>query len=279
MRVNISDVRDEHSLSLPGPGPGRPLQPRRADEPPRLDAEPLHRPRDQLPQPALDPRGLPAPQPGDQGRLRRARARSTGGREYLPVDEKHPLAPGRRQRHQQDGGRVVPPALRRASTASRSSVLRLTNTYGPRMRVKDARQTFLGFWFRLVLDGRGDRTSSATARSGATSTTSTTPSGRSSWRLPGRGRRRGLQPRRRRGRDAAGARGARSSTSNGAARYRLVPFPARPQGDRHRRLLRRLRADPRRRSAGRRASQLAEGLERSLAFYREHGADVLGRVT
>jgi len=31
--------------------------------------------------------------------------------------------------------------------------LRLTNTYGPRMRVKDARQTFLGIWLRRALDG------------------------------------------------------------------------------------------------------------------------------
>src|SRR6185312_14314355 len=35
----------------------------------------------------------------------------------------------------------------------RVSALRLTNTYGPRMRVKDARQTFLGIWLRLVLTG------------------------------------------------------------------------------------------------------------------------------
>jgi UDP-glucose 4-epimerase len=31
--------------------------------------------------------------------------------------------------------------------------LRLTNTYGPRMRVKDARQTFLGIWIKRVIDG------------------------------------------------------------------------------------------------------------------------------
>jgi nucleoside-diphosphate-sugar epimerase len=35
----------------------------------------------------------------------------------------------------------------------RVSVLRLTNTYGPRMRVRDARQTFLGYWLRRVIDG------------------------------------------------------------------------------------------------------------------------------
>jgi UDP-glucose 4-epimerase len=31
--------------------------------------------------------------------------------------------------------------------------LRLTNTYGPRMRVRDARQTFLGVWIKAVLTG------------------------------------------------------------------------------------------------------------------------------
>ena len=31
-------------------------------------------------------------------------------------------------------------------------VLRLTNTYGPRMRVRDARQTFLGVWIRHLLE-------------------------------------------------------------------------------------------------------------------------------
>ena len=33
----------------------------------------------------------------------------------------------------------------------RATALRLTNTYGPRMRVRDARQTFLGVWIRLLL--------------------------------------------------------------------------------------------------------------------------------
>ena len=32
--------------------------------------------------------------------------------------------------------------------------LRLTNTYGPGMRVKDARQTFLGVWLRNLVDGK-----------------------------------------------------------------------------------------------------------------------------
>jgi UDP-glucose 4-epimerase len=36
----------------------------------------------------------------------------------------------------------------------RSCALRLTNTYGPRMRIKDARQTFLGVWVRLLVEGK-----------------------------------------------------------------------------------------------------------------------------
>jgi UDP-glucose 4-epimerase len=31
--------------------------------------------------------------------------------------------------------------------------IRLTNCYGPRLRIKDARQTFLGIWIRRVLEG------------------------------------------------------------------------------------------------------------------------------
>ena len=97
---------------LPRPRPGLPLQPRRPDEPPRLDDRPVHRPRDQRAQPALDPRGVPAREPGREDRVRehapdlRAPAAPAGRRE--PSDRA-----GRRQRHQQDGGRVVPPALRR----------------------------------------------------------------------------------------------------------------------------------------------------------------------
>jgi UDP-glucose 4-epimerase len=36
----------------------------------------------------------------------------------------------------------------------RACALRLTNTIGPRMRIKDARQTFLGIWLRLLVEGQ-----------------------------------------------------------------------------------------------------------------------------
>ena len=33
-------------------------------------------------------------------------------------------------------------------------IVRIFNTYGPRMRVCDARQTFLGIWLRLIVQGK-----------------------------------------------------------------------------------------------------------------------------
>lgn len=34
------------------------------------------------------------------------------------------------------------------------SVLHLTNVHGPRMRIKDAGQTFIGWWIRQILEGQ-----------------------------------------------------------------------------------------------------------------------------
>jgi UDP-glucose 4-epimerase len=36
----------------------------------------------------------------------------------------------------------------------KTRALRLTNVYGPGMRIKDARQNFLGIWLRLTLEGK-----------------------------------------------------------------------------------------------------------------------------
>ena len=36
----------------------------------------------------------------------------------------------------------------------RACALRLTNTIGPRMRIKDARQTFVGIWIRQILEDK-----------------------------------------------------------------------------------------------------------------------------
>lgn len=72
---------------------------------------------------------------------------------YLPVDEKHPLAPCDVNGINKMAGEWYHILYHRVYGMT-TCVLRLTNTYGPRMRIKDARQTFLGLWIRLVLEGK-----------------------------------------------------------------------------------------------------------------------------
>ena len=76
-----------------------------------------------------------------------------GRPEYLPVDEKHPIHPVDVNGINKLAGEWYH-LLYNDVYAIRSSALRLTNTYGPGMRVKDARQTFLGIWIRNVLEGK-----------------------------------------------------------------------------------------------------------------------------
>jgi len=70
----------------------------------------------------------------------------------LPVDEAHPLSPVDVNGINKLAGEHYH-LLYNNVHGIRSAVLRLTNTYGPRMRVKDARQTFLGVWMRRVVEG------------------------------------------------------------------------------------------------------------------------------
>ncbi len=74
-----------------------------------------------------------------------------GKPEYLPVDEKHPVRP------------VDINGIHKLSSewyhyvynnvyGLRTCSLRLTNTYGPGMRVKDSLQTFLGIWIRHLVE-------------------------------------------------------------------------------------------------------------------------------
>ena len=76
-----------------------------------------------------------------------------GKPQYLPVDEKHPLNPVDVNGINKIAGERYH-LLYNQVHEIRSSVLRLTNTYGPRMRIKDARQTFLGIWIRNLLQGK-----------------------------------------------------------------------------------------------------------------------------
>jgi UDP-glucose 4-epimerase len=69
----------------------------------------------------------------------------------LPVDENHPLRPVDVNGINKMAGECYH-TLYNSVFGLRTCSLRLTNTYGPRMRVKDARQTFLGVWIRLVVE-------------------------------------------------------------------------------------------------------------------------------
>lgn len=76
-----------------------------------------------------------------------------GRPEYLPVDERHPLRPVDVNGINKLAGEEYH-LLYSEVYGVRSTVLRLTNTIGPRMRVKDARQTFLGIWIKQALSGQ-----------------------------------------------------------------------------------------------------------------------------
>jgi len=76
-----------------------------------------------------------------------------GRPDYLPVDEKHPLRPVDVNGINKLAGEEYH-LLYSEVYGIRSTVLRLTNTIGPRMRIKDARQTFVGVWIRQVLSGQ-----------------------------------------------------------------------------------------------------------------------------
>jgi UDP-glucose 4-epimerase len=71
---------------------------------------------------------------------------------YLPVDEHHPVDPVDVNGVNKAAGEWYHIVYHRAY-GLRTTSLRLTNTYGPRMRVVDARQTFLGIWLRRLIDG------------------------------------------------------------------------------------------------------------------------------
>ena len=76
-----------------------------------------------------------------------------GRPDYLPVDERHLLRPVDVNGVNKMAGEAYH-ILYHQVYGMRTSALRLTNTYGPRMRIKDARQTFVGVWLRLVLEGK-----------------------------------------------------------------------------------------------------------------------------
>ena len=74
-----------------------------------------------------------------------------GKPDYLPVDETHPLRPVDVNGINKMAGEWYHVLYNNVYGICTCS-LRLTNTIGPRMRIKDARQTFLGIWIKLLLE-------------------------------------------------------------------------------------------------------------------------------
>jgi UDP-glucose 4-epimerase len=151
--VNISDVRDEHSL--PSLIRDQELVFNLAGQTSHVDS--LHDPFTDLDINCRSQLSIleTVRHQNPEAKVVFASTRQLYGRpRYLPVDERHPLAP------------VDPNGVNKAAGEAyhlvygevyglRCSVLRLTNTYGPRMRVRDDRQTFLGTWLRLAV-GAGE---------------------------------------------------------------------------------------------------------------------------
>jgi UDP-glucose 4-epimerase len=76
-----------------------------------------------------------------------------GRAQRLPVDENHPVAPPDANGVSKFAGEQYWMLEHRVQGRPVVS-LRLTNCYGPRLRIRDARQTFLGIWLRCVLEDR-----------------------------------------------------------------------------------------------------------------------------
>lgn len=75
-----------------------------------------------------------------------------GKPDYLPIDEKHLLRPVDVNGINKMAGEWYHILYSNVYNIH-ANALRLTNTFGPGMRVKDARQTFLGIWIKNLIQG------------------------------------------------------------------------------------------------------------------------------
>ncbi|MBP7142895.1 MAG: NAD-dependent epimerase/dehydratase family protein [Opitutaceae bacterium] len=152
VHVNISDVRDRHSL---------PVFVRDQDFLFNLAGQTSH--MDSMTDPETDLEINARAQLSILEACRRhnpgirvvfASTRQLYGRpDALPVGESHPVRPVDVNGINKLAGENYH-LLYHRNYGIRSTILRLTNTIGPRMRIKDARQTFVGVWIRAVLEGR-----------------------------------------------------------------------------------------------------------------------------
>lgn len=148
--VNISDVRDRHSL---------PVFVREQDYLFNLAGQTSH--MDSMADPETDLEINARAQlsileacrkHNPQVKIVFASTRQIYGKpDYLPVDEKHPVRPVDVNGINKQAGEEYHLLYHRVH-GIRTCVLRLTNTIGPRMRVKDARQTFVGIWVRQAIE-------------------------------------------------------------------------------------------------------------------------------
>ncbi len=152
LRVNISDVRDSHSLRYLVQG---------KDYLFNLAGQTSHLDSMLNPMPDLEINChaqlsiLEACRMANpQIRIVFASTRQIYGRpESLPVPETHPLRPV-------DVNGINKMAAEKYHLlysdiyGIRTTALRLTNTIGPGMRIKDARQTFVGLWIRQLIEGK-----------------------------------------------------------------------------------------------------------------------------
>ena len=149
VRVNLSDVRDEHSLRVLIRG--QDVLFNLAGQTSHVDS--LHDPLTDL---EINCRSQVSiletcRQINPEATVVFASTRQLYGQpRYLPVDEKHPIAPADPNGVAKAAGELYHLVYGKIY-GLRCCALRLTNTYGPRMRVKDDRQTFLGTWLRLAL--------------------------------------------------------------------------------------------------------------------------------
>lgn len=152
VRINVADIRDHHSL---------PQHVRGQDYLFNLAGQTSH--LDSMTDPETDLEINCRAQLALLEAVRRtnpdvrivfASTRQLYGRpERLPVDEDHPLRPVDVNGINKQAGESFHLLYSRVH-GIRSTVLRLTNTIGPRMRIKDARQTFVGVWIRALIEGR-----------------------------------------------------------------------------------------------------------------------------
>ncbi len=76
-----------------------------------------------------------------------------GRPKYLPVDENHLLTPLDNNGVSKRAGEMYHIVYNRVHGMT-TCVLRMTNVYGPRMRIKDDLLTFIGWWFHQLLAGK-----------------------------------------------------------------------------------------------------------------------------